>query len=329
MAALANTFQTTDAVGNREELSDVVNRITPEDTPIYSLISKGKCDSVHPEWETDDLAAPAENVTPEGDEYDFDAITPPERMGNYTQIMRKTFILSETQEAVDNAGRAEKFKYQKLKKGVEIKKDVEFAIVSNTASVAGATRKFGSLPSWLKTNVSRGATGANGGYNSGTGLTVAATDGTQRAFTKALLDDVMEQAYKSGGNVRHLVVSPYVKSVFVSFMSDANVAEFRYAASANGRKTIISNADVYEGPFGKVLVHPNRVMSTAATARNAFLLDTDMLSFDWLRKIHEDKKVARTGDAKKGVLIGEGTLRVKNEKGLGVVADIFGVDAAT
>lgn len=120
--------------------------------------------------------------------------------------------------------------------------------MSNKGSVGGATRKFGSLPSWLKTNVSRGPTGANGGFSQATGLTVAATDGTKRAFTKASLDDVMEQTYKSGGNVRHLVVSPYVKSVFVSFMSDANVAEFRYSASADGRKTIISNADVYEGP---------------------------------------------------------------------------------
>ncbi len=49
MAALANTYMTTQAVGNREELSDVVSRITPEDTPIYSLIEKGKCVSIHPE----------------------------------------------------------------------------------------------------------------------------------------------------------------------------------------------------------------------------------------------------------------------------------------
>jgi len=331
MAALANTYRTTNAVGNREELSDVVNRITPEDTPIYSLIPKGKVVSVHPEWETDDLAAPAANIQAEGDEYAFNAVTPPDRMGNYTQIMRKTFIVSGTQEVVDNAGNVEKTKYQKLKKGVEIRKDVEFGIVSNTPSLGGNTRQFGSLPSWLKTNVSRGATGANGGFDAGTGLTVAATNGTQRAFSKALVDNVMEQTYKSGGNVRHLVVSPYVKSVFVKFMSDANVASFRYAASADGRKTIVANADVYEGPFGKVLVHPNRVMATAATARNAFFIDTDMLSFDWLRSIKEDKEAGsvKTGDAHKGVLLGEGTLKVKNEKGLGVIADVFGLTETT
>lgn len=329
MAVLANTFVTTSAVGNREELSDVVSRITPEDTPIYSMIPKGSCVSVHPEWETDELAAPAENIQPEGNEYNFDAITPPTRLGNYTQIMRKTWIISGTQEVVDEAGRVQKRKYQKLKKGVEIKKDVELAIVTNNASVGGATREFGGLPTWITTNVNRGSGGSNGGFNSGTGLTVAATDGTQRAFTKTIMDDVMKQGYEEGANFRHFVGSPYVKSVFVTFMSDSNVAPFRYAVSDGQNNTIVANADVYEGPFGKIMVHPNRVMSTAGTSRNGFFLDTEFLEFDWLRKIAEDKDVAKTGDADKGVLIGEGTLKVKNERGLGIAADLFGLTASS
>ena len=244
--------------------------------------------------------------------------------------MRKEGIISGTQEEVDEAGNVQKVKYQKLKKGVELRKDVEFAIVANTATVAGATRSFGSLPSWLETNVSRGATGANGGYSSGTGLTVAATNGTQRAFTKVLTDTVMQSCYVSGANVRHLFVSPYVKSVFVTFMSDTNVAAFRYAASDGKNNSIVANADVYEGPFGKVMIHPNRVMATsAAVARNAFFVDTEFIEFGWLRKIKEDKEVAKTGDANKFVLLGEGGLKVKNEKGLGVIADLFGLTAST
>ncbi|MEY9782570.1 DUF5309 domain-containing protein [Sinorhizobium fredii] len=331
MAVLTNTFTTNQAVGNREDLSDVVSRITPEDTPIYSLIEKGKCVSVHPEWETDELAAPGENIREEGEEYTFGAITPPERMGNYTQIMRKDWIISATQEVVSEAGNVQKRKYQKLKKGVEIRKDVEYAIVDTNASVGGATREFGSLNTWITSNVSRGAGGSNGGFNSGTGLTVAPTNGTQRAFTKTILDTVMQSGYQSGANFRHVSVSPYVKSVFVTFMSDSNVAPFRYAVSKGGeRNTIVATADYYEGPFGTVMIHPNRVQAASAgVARNAFFIDTDMLSFIWLRKIQEDKDVAKTGDADKGVIIGEGTLKVHNEKGLGVAADLFGLTAAS
>lgn len=330
MAVVANTFQSTGAAGNRETLADVVSRITPEDTPIYSMIKKGKATGTHPEWTTDELAAPADNVQLEGDEYSFDATVSPARLGNYTQIMRKSGIISETQDVTDEAGKATKVREQKLKKGVELRKDVEYSIVAANASVAGATRKSGSLSTWIESNVSRGATGANGGYNSGTGLTVAPTNGTQRAFTKAQLDDVMQQGYTSGANFKHAFVSPYVKSVFVTFMSDANVAQFRYAAANGSNNSIVANADVYEGPHGKIMVHPNRVMSGGAgLARNVFLVDPEYLSFDWLRPIKEDKQVAKTGDAKKFVLIGEGALCVKNEKGLGVVADVFGLTASS
>lgn len=330
MAVVTNTFTVPSAKGNREELSDVVSRITPEDTPIYSLVEKVSFKTTHPEWLVDDLAAPAANIREEGDDYTFSATTPAVRYGTYTQIMRKDGVISGTQDATDNAASVEQVRYQKLKKGVELRKDVEFAIVDTNAQVAGATREFGSLNTWLTSNVSRGGSGANGGYNAGTGLTAAPTPGTQRAFTKTIMDNVMQQGYVNGANFRHVSVSPYIKSVFVTFMSDTNVASFRYAASSGKENSIIANADVYEGPFGKVMIHPNRVQAGSATlARNVFFIDPEHLSFGWFRKIAEDREVAKTGDAKKFVILGEGALKVHNEKGLGVAADLFGLTAAS
>lgn len=330
MAIVANTFQSTGSKNNREELADVVSRITPEDTPIYSMMSKGTCKSTHPEWTVEELEAPGNNVQLEGDEYDFDATTAPDRLGNYTQIMRKTGIISRTQDHTDEAGKATKAKRQKLKKGIELRKDVEYSLVTSNASLGGTTRQSGSLPTWITSNVDRGAGGANGGYNGGAGLTVAPTDGTQRAFTKTQLDAVMQQGYESGANFKHVFTSPYVKSVFVTFMSDTNVAQFRYAASNGKNNSIVATADVYEGPFGKVMIHPNRVMGgDAALARNIFLVDSEYTEYCWFDKIKEDKNLAKTGDAKKFALIGEGALKVKNEKGLGVIADVFGMTAVS
>jgi len=326
MAALANTVLTTAAVGNREELSDIVSMITPTDTPIYTMAKKVKISSKHPEWEYEALRAPAENAQPEGNEFDFDAQNAPTRVGNYTQIFRDTWIFSGTQQAVDNAGDQEKAAKAKMKAGVNVRKDIEFSIVSNTASVATGVRYSGGLPSWLTSNVSRA--GSNGGFNSGTGLTVAETTGSQRAFSKTLLDTVMQSAFNSGANVTDVVVSPYVKSVFVTFMSDSNVAAFRYAASSTGKNTIVGTADIYEGPFGKVTVKANRVMTTSATARRAFLLDPDMIAWGTLRPIQE-AETAKTGDSVKGVILGEGTLKVMNEAGLGLVSDLYGLTSNT
>lgn len=329
MAAPDNTALSTVAVGNREQLSNIVSRITPEDTPIYTMAGKEKVKGTHPEWEIDELRAPAENIQTEGDDYSFSAITQPERAGNYTQIFREGWIFSGTQEAVENAGNVVKSAEKKIKAGIEVRKDVELAIVTNNASVAGATREFGGLPTWLTTNALRNS-GANGGFNSGTGLTVAETTGTLRAFTKTLLDGMMQTAYQEGANISKVVCSPYNKSVFVTFMSDANVAEFRYAVGDKGKNTIVGTADFYEGPYGKVMVETNRVMAASAgVARRVFGLDPEMISVASLRPIQEDPDLAKTGDNKKGVIIGEVTLKVKNEAGLGVIADVFGLTPST
>ena len=326
MATVANTVLTTAAVGNREELDNFVSMITPSDTPIYSMAGKEKAESKHPEWEYEDLDAAGDNAQPEGNEYAFDAVTAPTRVGNYTQIFSKTFVFSGTQQAVSNAGSVEKRAHELMKKGKAIRKDMEFAIVANTASSNTDPRRSGGLPTWPETNTSRGTNGVDGGFAGG--VTTVATDGTQRAWTKTLTDSLLQSIYEQGGEVTAVVTSPYNKGVFATFMSDSNVASFRYAASG-GSNTIVGTADIYEGPFGKVKVQPNRVMSAAANSRNVFALDPAMVKWLSLRPIHEDKDVAKTGDAVKGVLIAEGCLKIVNEKGIGVIGDVYGLTASS
>lgn len=325
MATVANTVLTTAAVGNREELDDVVSLITPSDTPIYSMAGKEKASSKHPEWEYEDLDTTADNAQPEGNEYNYDAVAAPTRVGNYTQIFTKTFRFSGTQQAVDNAGNAEKRAHELMKKGKALRKDIEYSIVLNTASTNTDPRRSGGLPTWLTSNVSRNS-GSSGGFTGG--VTTVETTGTLRAWSKSLTDTVLQSIYQNGGDVTTVVCSPYNKGVFATFMSDTNVAAFRYAAG-KGTNTIIGTADIYESPWGPVKVMANRVMSTAAaTARRVFALDPSMVKWCTLRAIQEDK-VAKTGDAENGVLIAEGCLKVVNEKGIGVVADVFGLTAAS
>ena len=142
----------------------------------------------------------------------------------------------------------------------------------------------------------------------------------------------MGLVYTAGGDAKDLVISPYVKSVFVTFMSDTNVAAFRTTVDtgAGGRNVLVGDVDIYDGPYGRVTVKPNRVMAnTAATARRAFFLDREKLKWGWLRPIKEDPDLAKTGDAHKGMIIGEGCLIMMNEAAHGVVADIYGLTAST
>ena len=330
MVAITNTFLASGAKGNREELSDIVSRITPTDTPLYSTIAKEDSTAIRSEWEIDTLRAPAANAQAEGDQYSYTAITAPTRAGNIQQIFREGWVISKSQEAVTNAGKVEQTKTAKLKAGIVIRKDIELALLTPTASKLTDPRNLGGLPSWLTTNTSRGATGANGGYNTGTGLTVAPTPGTQRTFTKALLDAVLQACFTSGASVEDVMVSPYIKTVFTTFMSDATVATFRYQAESRRKTTAISTVDFYTGSFDTVAIVPNRVMATNATvARNVLALDYSKLSMKVLRPMMDDPDIATNADAKAGMIVTEQTLAVKNEAGLGVIADCFGLTAST
>jgi hypothetical protein len=332
MSQVANTYETYDAKGNREELADRIFQITPEETPFISLIGRKPVASTHPEWQTDTLASPdTDNNQPEGNDWSYDAISPTTRVGNYTQISDKKIIISRTQDRTSKAGRKSELAREIAKKGVELRTDMEVIALSNQASSAGSgngatNRKLGGFRAWLATNDSLGGTGASGGFNSSTGVVDAATNGNQRAFSKAILDAVILSAYNAGGSPKTLMLSPYAKTVFSTFMSDSNVAPQRFQANGKGQTTIVAAADMYLSDFGTISVVPNRQMARAGAsiARNAFLIDPRMVSlgvFDDIQLV----KPAKTGDAEKRVLVTEYTLLVSNEAAHGVAADIYGM----
>ena len=336
MAQVANTYETYDAVGNREELADKIYQITPEETPYLSLIGRKPVVSVHPEWQTDTLAAvDTSNNQPEGNDWTFQAVNPTTRVGNYTQISDKRIIISRTQDKTSKAGRKSELAREVAKKGVELRIDMEAITLSNQASLAGSgngatNRKLGGFRAWLASNDSLGSGGSSGGFNTSTSVVDAATNGTQRAMTKALLDATILSTYNAGGIPKTFMLSPYAKTVFSTFMSDTNVALQRYNATGKGQTTIIAAADMYLSDFGPISVVPNRQMARAGAtvARNAYLIDPRMVSlgvFDDIQLV----KPAKTGDAEKRVLVTEYTLLVNNEAAHGVIADIFGLTSAS
>lgn len=331
-APLANTFLTTDAAVNREELSNIVDMTERQKTPIYTMIGKSTAKSTNPGWAVEDMDPPGDNAQPEGREYDFNALDPADRFENHTQIFQKSGSISNTQQAVDNAGKVEQFARAKIVKGIELKRDVEYSIIGANPSVAGETRKSGGLLTWAETNTDRGPNGANGGYDPVTRLTTApveSNDGattptiTTRALTKAMVDKILRLGYESGADLRQAFMTPYQKEVFATFMSDANVAQLRSNVTSSRGATLLSDVEMYRGPNGMIYVIPNAVMALHPRARkNMLILDTSKLSWAWLRRISEVPNLANTGDKKPFVIDGEGTLKVANEKGIGVIADL-------
>ena len=319
MAIVTNTFTKYSAVGIREDLANVIFNISPQTTPFISNMTKKKTvKNTFFEWQTDSLAAAAANHHIDGDDLaSFTAVTPTVRLGNYTQISRKDFVIADNLSgAIDEAGRRSEVAYQLAKKGDELKRDMEHnlcglshAAVGGSASVA---RKTAPLTSWLTSNTSNGTSGANPTLSGGV-PNAAPTDGTQRAMTEAMLKSVVQSMYSNGGDPKFLMVGPHVKTVVSGF---AGIAAQRYQAP-DGPTTIIGAADVYVSDFGSISVVPNRF----SRARDAYVIDPDMVEMATLRPI-QSEELAKTGDAQKHMLLSEYGLQVNNQAGLGVVRDL-------
>jgi hypothetical protein len=307
-----------DAVGAREDLSDVIYNISPTDTPIMSSIGKTKATGVYHEWQTDSLAASTTaNALVEGADASAATLSPTSRIGNYTQIVGKTIQVSGTLEAVDKAGRKSEKAYQLAKASAEIKRDIETIITANQGQAVGASgataRRMGSLLSYIKTNTSKNGTSVTGVDPTTIGVSTR-TDGSTRTFTETILKDVISKVFVSGGTPSALFVSPALKQTVSGF---TGLAAQRYQVPTSGQATILAGADLYQSDFGVLQIVPNRFMRT----RDALVLDPEYAALAYLRPF-QTIELAKAGDSDKTQILAELTLEVRNEAAHGGAFDL-------
>jgi hypothetical protein len=311
MAQPTNTFDSYDANGIREDLSDIIHDISPEETPFYSKIAKSTARNTYHEWQTDALRDSAVNAHIEGDDTAAEARVATTRLGNYTQIFKNAVVIPGTDDGLNKAGRNKEMGYQVLKIGKEQKLDIEKALFDNQARVAGdstTARRLAGAPVWLTTNVDRGNTGTSG---AGDGTT-AAGDGTQEAFTQARFDGIMQSIWESGGRPDCVFLSAFQMDVALGFTGNNNQ---RSTITATDEK-VVNHMDVYVTPWGTVEFIPCR----ENRSRDVFVMQTNMWGVGVLRGTRNEM-LAKTGDNEKRQVLTELTLVCKNEKASGIVAD--------
>jgi len=320
MSAVTNTYTRYDAKGIREDLSNVIYQISPEETPFMSNVGRENVKNTFFEWQTDELAsAVTTNAQIEGDDItSFTAATATVRLGNYTQISRKDVIISGTLESVDKAGRRSELAYQMAKKSAEIKRDMETTCLANQAAAAGDTstaRKTGALLAFLKTNTNEGTGGGDPSYT--TVPNAARTDATTtnlRSFSETLLKDVIQKVWTEGGNPSIVMAGPVNKQ---NLSKMAGIGATRFNVTGARPSTIIGAADIYVSDFGNVSIVPNRFQRE----RDVFVLDPEYASIAYLRPF-QTVELAKTGDAEKRMLLVEWGLKIQNEKAHGAVYDL-------
>lgn len=308
MTAPTNTFLTSAAIGNREDLTDTIYRISPTATPFISMAAKGKASHTIHEWQTQDLASAVANAQAEGDNASAKTVTPTVRLQSRTQISTKTVIVSGTQQAMNPAGRKDEMAYQLSLAALELRRDMEFGLLQNGAGAA-SPRSVKGLRTWLGDNVDSGA-----GYVAPVYTTIDGTvntDGTPAAFTEARLKNALQKAFTAGGDPDTILMSPAAKQTFSTFTGNST----RYDKGEDSK--LFAAIDVYVSDFGELKAVPSRFQRT----RDVFILQSDKWAVAYLRPF-TTVELATTGDASQRELVVEYAIEARAPKANAAVYDI-------
>jgi len=312
MAQPTNTYSSYDAVGNREDLSNIIYDVSPTETPFLSAIDRVSATSTKHEWQKDALAAAsATNFVIEGDDATTDASTATSRVYNYTCISDKVAIVTGTQNAVNSAGRKREMAYQMAKRMKELKRDVEMALLENNAWVAGndtTAREVGGLQAYVKTNINKAADGTAA---TGDGSD-AYTDGTARALQESFVEAALALAWTSGGNPTMGILNAFQKRKVANFSGSSS-------KQSNGDiKKVVNSVDIYIDPLGNEV---RFVPCRQCPADVIYLVDMEYVKFATLRDFNTTD-LAKTGDSERKQILVEYTMQVGNEAGHAAVYDL-------
>lgn len=283
------------AVGNREDLYDVITMISPTDTYLLSNLKRVKATNRTHEWLTDTLAAAAANAQVEGEAYTFAIRAPRARLSNSTQIFWTPVEVTDTQREIDAAGVQDEFAYQLEKAMKEQARDMENAFVTGTGNsgASGTARELKGILAFVATNVETGT---------GTGT---------ETLTETMYNNLLQTVYAQGGNPNVTLANSWQKRQITTFAT----SDARYQKPEAGK---VSNMiAIYESNFGvqKIVLH--RWMDTDKVA----VLEQEKFQIATLRPT-KTVDVAKVGSASRAVVESELTLVSLNEKASGKITQL-------
>lgn len=268
--SFSNTFDTTNTgpgVSNREDLTDVLTILAPEETPILSSANKERATATNVEWTVDSLSAPSTAGIAEGADVTAftDQFAGRARLGNRVQKFRRDYMVSDMQEAVDSVGPA-KIAQAEAKAIRELKRDVEATLagtqdsaIENGAGVANALRGLGK---WIEDSTNAGGAGTPSDVPSDYLTPTASIADAGTGFTESQLNTVISSIFKVTGSTNNLMLVADVAlrsdiSDFARFgangtaTSEAGVRSVNYDGNSG---TIKLSVDLYESDHGVVSV---------------------------------------------------------------------------
>jgi hypothetical protein len=318
-------------VGNREDITDMISRVEPEDCPLVSMLNKSEAPmaTVH-EWQVDSYGNPKFSPARDGaDVTNFNnRAENRQRINNRLQILQESWSVGKLQEKISRGGgtagvSSEKAKSQAatmimLKEGMEACIASDQDIAEESGNYGDQLRALGKFTDATNTDFPAFA------------RTPLASIGTTSSLTEATFNAVIQSRYKASGRKRKTVLfaGPSLKNKITNFVraESASVGNTYRVQQMASEKTVTFSVNTYESDYGSVDIIPDLFLGRTSGAdadttsyERGYLLDMDMVSLSIMDNITQ-YELADQGGGPRGFAEAIFTLVVNNPKALGKFA---------
>lgn len=325
---------TTNTVGDREDLTDALTILTPEDCPKVSTFAKTKVPTnAYQEWQMDTLNPVSFGGVLEGqDVQNFkDQVVNRARVGNYIQNFLDSWAVSRNQEASLVAGVTDEVANSKAKTARQIKRSIEACIGSDNdrqqdnGTVPYKTRALGK---WINTSPGSDVPALFTTPSASINSTATAS------LSESNFNDVFTSIFTQNGGRRSytLYSGPQLKRAISNFQRSASVtgtvASYIVTQQATEHQ-IDLNVTLYEGDFHTVTIIPdlfNGLLDGAAPSTTTnqqkargYVIDPELVGIGTQFGL-ESQELPDFGGGRNGYIRSCIVLMVKNPLGLGKFA---------
>lgn len=326
MAIFADFFN----AGNvPEDVINILFDISPLDRPFTGTIAHISSQSAIKEWLDHALATPnKDNAIIDGADAVNDSTSQGTRYRQPMQLTERGIQLGDQASNSDGFDNVTQFEKQLEYRVNETYRDQEAAALSENASVigtSGTAAKQAGFFAQCKTATSFGATGADGGWNSGTGVFDAPTAGTTRPLSEGDILSVAATCNTNGGRPDRMTLIPALKTKFSQYMmtSSSRVGVLvTQAPSGQGGASAVQGVMSYETDFGLWEILNNQIMQPeAATRTNVCIFQTSMAECcdQWTARA---KRLGPTGAGEKWQVTSSFGILLLNEQAHAAVRDV-------
>ena len=295
------TYQTFQEVGLKENISDIITNLSPTKTPFQTNIGTEKVHQPLYQWQEDSLRAVAVNAQVEGADPSYITVTPTVLRNNVTQIMTEAVVVADTVQATTSYGRAKEMAYQLKKSSLQVKRDLENALVGTAQTLVSGS-----------SSVARQFAGAQQMVAAGN-ISYA---GAATNLSEALLLTNLQACFTAGAEPTRVMVTPATSVIVAGFAAAAGRYRTVPGEKVGESSGIVNVVNFYVSPFGEVKIEINRFIKV----KNTLVYDPKMWAKAMLRPWTREA-LAKTGDATKQMIVSEQGLKHKNYAASGFIID--------